>query len=142
MNQASPPTPAQLAELIEKGDVAAVSAALAADPSLVSSRTADGDTPLHIACWQKQLAIFGTVLSHNPDLDTRGAYGRTALHYAVHEGTAVSPAIVGSLLASGADASIKDDNGFTVEDWAKTEMDEGLAQVLDLLHRRWPAAKP
>ena len=35
----------------------------------------------------------------------------------------------------GADPTIRDDNGFSVEDWAKIEMSEGLADVLDLLRR-------
>jgi hypothetical protein len=33
---------------------------------------------------------------------------------------------------------VKDDNGFSVEDWAKIEMYEGLAQVLDMLRRSDP----
>ena len=37
-----------------------------------------------------------------------------------------------------ADPSIKDDRGFTVLDWAKTEMDVGLASVVELLGRPWP----
>ena len=35
----------------------------------------------------------------------------------------------------GADPAIRDDNGFSVEDWAKIEMSDGLAEVLDLLRR-------
>jgi ankyrin repeat protein len=133
-------TPVQLQDLIVRGDVRGVSDALQADPALVSTRTPDGDMPLHVACWQKQLAIIGTIVAHQPDLNARGCYGRTPLHYAVHEGRSISVPIVGLLLSLGADPSIRDDNGFSVEDWAKVEMSDGLADVLDLL-RRTPAAK-
>jgi hypothetical protein len=38
----------------------------------------------------------------------------------------------------GSDPLAKDDNGFSVEDWAKIEMYEGLAEVLDMLRRSDP----
>jgi ankyrin repeat protein len=94
--------------------------------------------PLHIACWQKQLGIIGVLAAHQPDVNARGCYGRTPLHYAVHEGGPLSVPIVADLLARGADPSIRDDNGFTVEDWAKVEMDEGLPDVLALLRGKRP----
>lgn len=122
-----------LSKMIEVGDVRGVAAALRADPSLARAKTVDGDTPLHIACWQKQLAIVAILVAYGPDLDARGCYGRTALHYAVHEGRFTSVPIVGLLLALGANPLLRDDNQFTVEEWAKTEMDDGLAEVLDVL---------
>jgi ankyrin repeat protein len=128
-------TAIQLADMIEHGDVRGVAEALRADPSLIAAKTPDGDTPLHIACWQKQIAIIGTILAYRPDLNVRGCYGRTPLHYAVHEGRAISVPVVGVLLAMGADPSIRDDNGFSVDDWAKIEMYDGLAEVLDMLRR-------
>ena len=38
-------------------------------------------------------------------------------------------------MAPGADPIVWDNNGFSVEDWAKIEMYEGLASVLDMLNR-------
>jgi ankyrin repeat protein len=125
----------QLAKMVEQGDVQGVAEALRADPSLVAVTTPDGDNLLHLACWQKQISIIGTILAYRPDLNARGCYGRTPLHYAVHEGRRISVPIVGLLLAMGADPLLKDDNGFSVEDWAKIEMYEGLAEVLDMLRR-------
>ena len=43
-----------------------------------------------------------------------------------------------SLAGSDADPLVKDDHGFSVEDWAKIEMYEGLAEVLDMLRRSDP----
>ncbi len=125
----------RLARMIERGDVRGVSEALRVDPSLVGARTPDGDMPLHLACWHKQIEIVGIILACHPDLNARGCYGRTPLHYAVHEGRAISVPILGVLLAMGADPSIVDDNGFSVEDWAKTEMSDGLAEVLEMIRR-------
>lgn len=135
-------TPQALSDLIVHGDVQAVARALQAEPALIGATTADGDMPLHIACWQKQLAIIGTLVAYGPDLNARGCYGRTPLHYAVHEGRQISVPIVGLLLALGADPALKDDHGFSVEDWAKVEMHDGLAEVLGLLQRARPPHRP
>lgn len=122
-----------LADAIADGDVSAVSAALRADPSIVAARTSDGDTLLHVAAWQKQIAIIGAIFAHHPDVNARGRFGRTPLHYAVHQGDMLSPPIVDFLLAHGADPTIRDDGGFTAEDWAKAQMSDGLPQVLAAL---------
>jgi hypothetical protein len=120
-------------EAVERGDLAAISTALKADPSLARATTRDGDTLLHLACWQKQAAIVREILGYAPDLDARGWHGRTPLHYAVHEGGPESVPIVAALLAGGADPSIVDDGPFTVAEWANIDMVGGLEDVLALL---------
>lgn len=122
--------------LITAGDVRRVAEALRADPGLVTMRSVpDQDTPLHYACWQKQLAIIGILLGYAPDVNARGDCGRTPLHYAVFEGRAISASIVGALLAAGADPLIVDDYRVGVADLARSEMSDGLAEVLDMIDR-------
>jgi hypothetical protein len=125
--------------LITAGEVRRVAEALRADPGLVAMRSVpDQDTPLHYACWQKQLAIVGLLLGYAPDVNAQGDAGRTPLHYAVYEGRAISGSIVGALLAAGADPLIVDDDGVGVADSARSEMSDGLAEVLDMIDR-WRA---
>lgn len=131
----------ELTEWIAQGDQLRVAEALRRDPSLVHARNENNDTALHLACWQKQLAIIGTIAGYGPDVDARGLFGRTALHYAVQEGRHISVPIVGFLLAMGADPSIRDDNSFTVEDWARSEMADGLPDVLAMI-QRWFTQHP
>ncbi len=122
-------------DYVERGDGEAVARLLMKDPNHIHARDQSGDQPLHIACWQKQVRLLGILRNYAPDLNARGCFGRTPLHYAVHEGGKISVPIVADLLDWGADPSLRDDHGFSVEDWAKIEMDEGLPEVLDLLKR-------
>ncbi|MDC0721599.1 ankyrin repeat domain-containing protein [Nannocystis bainbridge] len=123
----------ELVAAVEGGDIEAIEQALRAEPGLIAARTGDEDTLLHLACWQKQTAIAALLLARGADPNARGCYGRTALHYAVHDGRAVSVELVRSLLARGADPWIAENNGFTAEAWARQEMwDEPLAAVLQM----------
>jgi endoglucanase len=126
------PIPDEIADLVFAGDIEEISQLLQKNPSLAHEGTDDGDTLLHLACWAKQLGIIGTLLNYDPALDARGCYGRTPLHYAVHEGNAISPSIVATLLGRGANPTIRDNNGFTPADWAKIEMTVGLREALAL----------
>ncbi|APR76467.1 inversin protein alternative isoform, putative [Minicystis rosea] len=131
----------KLIQAIERGAIDEVTAELRRTPSLVSATTADGDTLLHIACWQKKEAIVEALLARGAAVDARGCYGRTPLHYAVHEGKAASVPIVRRLVEQGADPSIRDANGFTVEAWARQEMwGDALDAVLPLLKKSRPPA--
>nr|WP_276602951.1 ankyrin repeat domain-containing protein [Nannocystis pusilla] len=123
--------PDELVLAVERGSLDTIEQALDAEPGLVTARTGDEDTLLHLACWQKQTAIAALLLARGADPNARGCYGRTSLHYAVHDGRAVSVELVRQLLAHGADPWIAENNGFTADAWARQEMwDEPLAAVL------------
>jgi ankyrin repeat protein len=125
--------PDNIHDLVFEGHAPEVGRLLIENPDLVHLRNKDGDTPLHFACWAKQVGLLGTLLAHNPDVNARGCYQRTPLHYAVHEGRTISVPIVHALLQYGADPDLRDDAGFTPADWAKIEMEDGLAAVLEML---------
>lgn len=118
---------------VESGDIGTLQDMLRSNPDLASSRSPDGDTLLHIACWCKQVGVIGILLAHKSDVNAIGCYGRTPLHYAVHEGNAITPILVAAMLQAGADSTIRDENGFRPLDWAKVEMDIGLSDTLKLL---------
>ncbi|MCY1055535.1 ankyrin repeat domain-containing protein [Nannocystis sp. SCPEA4] len=131
----------ELVGSVERGAADEVAAAVLADPALLSARTADGDTLLHVACWQKQAAIVAVLLARGADANARGFHGRTALHYAVHDGREVSVAIVRSLLDHGADPTLRDAGGHTPDARAQQEMwGPALDAVLAQLSR--PPAAP
>jgi ankyrin repeat protein len=81
----------------------------------------------------KTLNIVGLLSAHDADFNARGNRGRTALHYAVQDGRAISVPLVGSLLSFGADPSLRDDDGLTPADWARVQMRANLEEVLALL---------
>lgn len=114
--------PQELVHAVESGSFAAVEQALNAEPGLITARTGDEDTLLHLACWQKQTAIAALLLARGADPNARGCYGRTSLHYAVHDGREVSVELVRQLLAHGADPWIAEIHGFTADAWARQEM--------------------
>src|SRR5690348_2431624 len=100
----------RLHELIERGAIAELRAALKRHPLLIHQKTDDGDSLLHVACYRKNLEMVEELLAYGPDVDARGRHGRTPLHCAVHRGDARSTAIVQRLLAAGASPELKDEN--------------------------------
>jgi uncharacterized protein len=132
----------QLIEQIEGGDIAAVEAAVRAEPAVVGQVVDSTDQPLHIACWQKRLAIAGLLVGYGADVNAQGDNGQTPLNYAVREGDERSIPLAAALLRVGADPEIRDRAKRTVEERAKIELDEGLASVLDLIRRRGQKARP
>jgi hypothetical protein len=125
-------------EQLVAADASTVAAALRDDPALVRATTAEHDTLLHLACWQKRADLVALLLNAGADVNVAGCYGRTPLHYAVHEGGPESVPLVAALRAVGASPTLTDDFGHTVAAWAEIEMVGALDEVLALL--RGPVA--
>jgi ankyrin repeat protein len=89
-----------------------VRALLAESPSLVSSLSPDGWTPLHLAAHFGQRAVMELLLEHGADAEARSNNGlvNTALHAAVAGGALDA---VELLLARGADADAVQQGGYT-----------------------------
>jgi ankyrin repeat protein len=102
-------------------------------PDLIDARDSRGDTLLHVACVEKQYVVGDMLCGRGANLNAKGHEGRTALHYAVQEGRAISLSIVFSLLKYGADPRIRDDRGLTPGEFARSQMSDQLPKVLELL---------
>jgi len=110
-------------ELVADGDAGAVQRHLAEQPAAVEARSEDGQTPLHIACYTKDLAMVRLLLTAGADANARDDSGGVALHYAcgppgpkdahtLQEATEIMVEIVRLLLGHGAEANAKGDGGY------------------------------
>jgi ankyrin repeat protein len=117
-------TPGELFAAIVENDVQAVTAALEAEPTLVSARDARlGSTPLHLAAHRGFEPIVSALLATGADVRAREqASDTTPLHWAAEGG---HPRIAGWLLERGADLTAIDGwyglppvGWATVVDWA------------------------
>jgi|GEM_PF-4296908 len=121
-------------EAVETGEVAAVSKMIADYPDLICEPTADGDQILHFACWQKHSAIVDLLIEAGADVNARGDFGKTPLHYAIYEGDESSTMLVKQLLAAGASPHAKDE---TCEQnplgWAVREQIDGIGPSIALI---------
>jgi ankyrin repeat protein len=107
---------------IEAGEEGFAMLSLMTSPGLVHVATSEGETALHIACWQKRVVLAERLLALGAAVDARGFAGRTPLHNAVHEGDQASLPLVKVLLERGADPRLRDDAGFTPGEWAAIEI--------------------
>src|SRR5262245_58457866 len=92
-----------------RGDVHTVTRLLDVDPLLIHDRNESSNEPLHEACWAKHLNIVRILLDRGADVNARGDFGETPLHYAVRDDGAESIPIVALLLDAGADIEAKDE---------------------------------
>lgn len=119
---------------VERGDLETVRRVLAEDPNLVNETLDTDDQPLHIACWQKYESMVKVLIAAGADVNARGDFGSTPLHYAVFEGDEYSTPIVRALLVAGADPNLIDKrSSSTPLKWAQREHHDGLAESIRLL---------
>ena len=118
------------AEAAALGDLPAIDAALAADADMISRRTRDGWTPLHLACFfGREDAAMLLVDSGAPiDALSTNATRNTPLHAAL--AGACVPALVKRLIMAGADVQALGEHGITPLHIAASRGDETLCDLL------------
>eukprot|EP00960_Hanusia_phi_P056489 763293-Hanusia_phi.AAC.6 len=89
----------------------------------VFAKDKDGDGPLHVAVQERQEEICSYLLRHKPEvIDMPGAHGNTALHLLAAMDSEWESLLV-TLLESGADPNVKNDDGETPVQLAKEVFD-------------------
>ena len=77
----------------------------------VDVKNADGDTPLHAARSNRNLAVIQALLDAGADVNAKNADGDTLLHVVIEYNT--NPAVIQALVDAGADVDAKNDDGDT-----------------------------
>ncbi len=77
-------------------------------PVRIDSRSADGDTPLHVLLSRKDVAGAKALLEAGADPNAIGDMGETPLHVAIRQGAL---AAIEALLMAGANADIRSEFG-------------------------------
>ena len=103
---------------------------------LPTTRAADGDTPMHVFAWRRDLASVRLLLAAGANPDAIGDMGETPLHVAVRQG---DTDIVGVLLSAGARGDIVSEFDETAEQMAQAA--GGDIAALFKRARRSPAVR-
>lgn len=119
------------------GQVSALERLLSRDTKSVESFSADGFTPLHLACYFAQASAVKLLLARGANVEaaSQNAQGLRALHAAAAGGSAES---VEMLLARGADPDARQRGGFTALHAAANAGRADIARSL-LVHGANPA---
>jgi|SRR4030095_7987828 ankyrin repeat protein len=90
-----------------------------------------GETPLHVAVVQGDVAAIKTLLAAGADINAKGEHGYTALHEAVEQGKID---IVKLLLALGSSIAATNDDGLSTLELARvTGREDIVAELQDKL---------
>lgn len=100
---------------------------------------ASGWTPLHYAASGNSLAVTRMLLKEGARIDPRAPNRRTPLMLAAQH---ASEEVVGTLLATGADPAIQDQNGATAAELARGQGRDKLAIALEQRIRKAPTPQP
>jgi ankyrin repeat protein len=124
-------------EACESGDLDTLRKLIESNPELVHEQSETEDQPLHVACLQKHDLLVKYLIDAGADVNGRGDFAKTPLHYAVFEGDEYSTPIVKLLLDAGADPNLRDKRSdSTPLKWAQREHHEGLDESIALLKSR------
>jgi uncharacterized protein len=83
----------------------------------ISSRGLEGDSPLHVLVWRKDVFGAQLVVTAGADVDAIGDMGETPLHVAVAQRCLP---LIEMLLRAGARADIRSEFGLTASEMADT----------------------
>ena len=120
-----------------RGDVSMAVQLLDEDPALINDRNELDNQPLHEACWAKHLDMVRLLIDRGADVNARGDFSETPLHYAVRDDGAASNAIVALLLRSSADIEAKDERlQQNALGWALREFNNDLEPAIQMLRER------
>lgn len=126
----------------EDGDMAAVTGALATDPTLVSIANGKGWTPLIVACFHQRIEAVKALLDAGADPNRCAAKGTTPFMYAktrlLHQTSGHYP-LLELLMEHGADCQRTDGAGLTVLQYVEQAGDARLAAYI---RNRAPEHKP
>jgi ankyrin repeat protein len=92
------------------GDLNKVKALLEADPKLLESKTAYGETPLMSACLKTQIAVADFLIDKGANVNARNVYGVPVLNDAITEGEECIR-LVQRLIDKGAEINVKNSDG-------------------------------
>lgn len=119
-----------------RGDVETISRILDEDAEAIHCLNELGNQPLHEACWGKHLQTVMLLVQRGADVNARGDFGQTPLHFAVRDGGEEVLGLVRMLLEAGADVMARDDRlQETALGFAVREYDGDLEPVMELLRQ-------
>lgn len=96
----------KLFKAIKDNDIEAVKLAILADERCMYAENKDGETPLHLACFEERFEIAECLLKKGMDVETLDRYGNTPLHDATRN---CLPEVARFLLSHGANPYARDD---------------------------------
>ncbi len=121
----------ELLEAVTYGDVKDVRIALRSTKFDINQRDGlEESTPIIIALYRKKIGMAKLILEHNPDINVKDVFRRTALHYAVKNNDIDHVEVV---LAANPDVNVIDNFDDTPMDLAK---EKGNMAIIDVLQKR------
>jgi ankyrin repeat protein len=116
-----------LYEAAALGDVARLQMLLAANAAQVNSRSGDGFSPLHLACFFRQPEAAHVLLAAGADAKAVSAHRIAVIHSAAASRDA---GLVQLVLAAGADPNVKQNGGYTALQSAAMHNNVEMVQAL------------